>query len=127
MLALDEKEYEAAQKHLEEALYLVADQDHWRCGKVLHNLALVASRGGSAAAAQPLYEAARQHRRSAGDLRGEAETRANLGVLAHNAGDLAAARRLYLDSLTLRRALGDRYGIGSMLNNLAEFPQVGAA
>ena len=126
LLALDEKEYEAVQKLLEDALSVLSDQDHGRCGKVLHNLALVASRRGSAREAQQLYEAALQHRRSAGDIRGEAETRANLGVLAHNAGDLSAARSSYLDSLTLRRALGDRHGIGMMLNNLAELAEASA-
>jgi tetratricopeptide (TPR) repeat protein len=126
LLAIDEQEYEAAQKLLEEALSLLSDHDHLRRGKVLHNLALVASRRGSPEEAQRLYEAALQHGRSAGDVRREAETLANLGVLAHNAGDLSAARRLYLESLALRRGLGDRHGIGTMLNNLAELAEASA-
>jgi tetratricopeptide (TPR) repeat protein len=132
LLALDEKEDEAAQKLLEDAMGLLSERDHLRRGKVLHNLALAASRRGSRQEAQGLYEAALQQRRAAGDLRGEAETLANLGVLAHPpasrvpAGDLSAARRLYLDSLSLRRTLGDRHGIATMLNNLAELAEAQA-
>jgi predicted ATPase/class 3 adenylate cyclase len=123
LIALEEGDSDAAQTHFEEALRLLAADDHTQQGMVLHNLALLARRRGTVEEAKRLYQESLGHRRTAGDVRGEAETLGNLGFLAHIANDLAEARRLYDASLALRRDLRDRYGIAVMLNNLGELAE----
>lgn len=123
LLAMDQKDTEAAGAYLNDALALLADRDHSRRGRVLHNLARLTSRNGDPDAAKKLYGDALRHRKAAGDARGEAETLGNLGVLAQYAGDLAEARSLYLASLEILRRLRDRHWIAVMLFNLGEIEE----
>jgi tetratricopeptide (TPR) repeat protein len=123
LLAMDQKEQEEAAVFLNDALAMLAERDHGRRGRVLHNLARLASRRGELEAAREMYDQALKHRRAAGDARGEAETLGNLGVLAQYGEDLGEARRLYLDSLEILRRLRDRHWIAVMLFNLAEIAE----
>jgi predicted ATPase len=120
LLAMDQKDTAAAGVYLNDALALLAEGDHSRRGRVLHNLARLTSRNGDPDAAKRMYEDALRHRKAAGDARGEAETLGNLGVLAQYAEDLAEARTLYLASLEILRRLRDRHWIAVMLFNLGE-------
>jgi Flp pilus assembly protein TadD len=74
--------------------------------------------------AQRLYHQALTHRRTAGDLRGEAETLSDLGAVAHETRSYAEANRLYHESLVLYRAVRYPYGIAIILNNLGELAEV---
>jgi len=123
LLAMDRKDLVAADTFLGDALKMLAERDHGRRGRVLHNLARLASRKGDPEEGRRLYESALIHRRAAGDARGEAETLGNLGVLAQYAGNLAGARELYLDSLKILRRLRDRHWIAVMLFNLGEIAE----
>ncbi len=120
LLALDAGDGDRANSLFSESLELLDARDHWRRGLPLHNLARAAASRGEYHEAVRLYGEALQHRRAAGDARGEAETLGNLGVLAHQSKDLAEARERYLDSLKIHRALRDRFGIAVMLTNLGE-------
>jgi tetratricopeptide (TPR) repeat protein len=127
LFAMDAGDAETAEQRLQEALTLLAPDDFLRRGKVLHNLARLASRRGQAEQAERLYQEALGCRRAASDARGEAETLANLGVISHEAGDLAAADQQYRESLSLYRSLDDRHGIAVMLNNLGELAELSEA
>jgi predicted ATPase/class 3 adenylate cyclase len=122
-IAAEREEVETTRQLFEEALDLLPPQQHWRQAIVLHNLARLASRAAQPEEARRLYEQALEHRRAAGDTRGEAETLGNLGAIAHIAGDYPAANRLYHQSLELRRAVRDRHGIAVMLHNLGELAE----
>lgn len=120
LLAMDEGNTDAAQQFLEDAFRLLPHNDHTRRGKVLHNLARLATRRGDVARARRLYQRSLTHRQAAGDARGGAETLSNLGALAQRIGSDLEARRLYRNSLALYRVIGDRHGIAVTLNNLGE-------
>jgi predicted ATPase/class 3 adenylate cyclase len=125
LIAGDTEATEESRRLLEEARELLCDEDHARLGMVLHNLARLCMGQKDCEAARTLYEAALQHRRAAGDARGEAETLGNMGVLAQNLGQTARARQLYLESLRVARTLRDRYSIAILLNNLGELAEAG--
>lgn len=123
LLALEAGDQTRARQLLEEALALLANNDHHRRGKALHNLAQLAAQRRDPETARRLYAETLAHRRAAGDARGEALTLGNLGVLAHRGGEWAAARDFYQESLAQRQTLSDRLGIAVLLNNLAELAE----
>jgi tetratricopeptide (TPR) repeat protein len=123
LLAVDERDLDAARRALEEAGRFLSADDHALHGRIRHNLGLVAVREGDTNSARCHYEEALAHRRAGGDLRGEAETLGNLGALAQNAGAHAEAGRLYRQSLSLLEAQQDRHGVAIVLNNLGELAE----
>jgi predicted ATPase/class 3 adenylate cyclase len=125
LLAIDAEDLDAAQASLEEGLRLTSKQEHTIRGKILHNLALLASRRGDAPLSRRLYQESLTHFRATGDLRDEAVALGDLGALAQeHEHDCAEARRLYQQSLALRHALRDRWGVAVMLNNLGELAEI---
>lgn len=123
VLAVRQKDLEAAQSFYEEAMQLWSEQAGGVRARTLHNIGEVAQRRGLAEEARWFYEESLVHRRQAGDIHGEAATLGNLGVLAWARGDYAEAQRLYAQSLRLHRTLRAPLGIAVMLNNLAEIAQ----
>jgi tetratricopeptide (TPR) repeat protein len=124
-IAMKAGDLAAAQSRFDDALQLLAVDDHIRRGIIMHNVADLAARRGDAEAARRLYRESLAHLRSAGDPRDEARLLGDLGALAHERGpDPLEARRLYQESLTLYRELGDRHGIAVMLNNLGELAEM---
>ena len=120
LLAMDAQLFDAARELFEESLLLRGENDHSARARVQHNLALVASRHSDNDEARRLYQESLNHRRKAGDTRGEATTLGNLGALAFKTDDWKAARALYEQSLALRRQMSDQQGIALMLYNLGE-------
>ena len=119
-VAIIDEDFQAAAGWLEEALSLANTEDHARLGIIHHNRARLASKMNRPADARRTYEVSLEHRRTACDLRGQAETLLNLGVLDYGAGDLDGAARRYFESLELSQRLQHPYGIAVALNNLGE-------
>jgi predicted ATPase/DNA-binding SARP family transcriptional activator len=124
LLVRKEGDMDAAQRHFNEALDLLADSDPVRRGMLLTNLAGLALRRGEMDKARGLYQESLSGLRAAGDLRHEATALNNLGLLAHQYDhDYAGARHLYHESLALYRRLRDQHGIAITVNNLGEIAE----
>jgi tetratricopeptide (TPR) repeat protein len=124
-IAMKEEDLAAAQNRFDDALQLLAEDDHIRRGVIMHNVADLAARRGDADAARRLYRESLAHLRTAGDPRDEARLLGDFGALSQECNeDPSEARRLYHESLALYRELGDRHGIAVMLNNLGELAEM---
>jgi predicted ATPase/class 3 adenylate cyclase len=124
-IAMKEGDLAAAQNRFDDALQLLAEDDHIRRGVIMHNVADLAARRGDADAARRLYRESLAHLRTAGDPRDEARLLGDFGALSQECNeDPSEAHRLYQESLALYRELGDRHGIAVMLNNLGELAEV---
>ncbi|BCM88444.1 putative HTH-type transcriptional regulator [Abditibacteriota bacterium] len=119
LLATEAQDVESARCFLNEALALWPKDDEARF-KTLNNLARLSARQGNTEEARRLYEEILAHRRSTGDLRGQAVALGNLGALSLGDMDYIQARRLYAESLQLWRALRDPLGTAVAINNLGE-------
>jgi tetratricopeptide (TPR) repeat protein len=128
---------EQHQEHLEraealfrEALALLEPSDSPRRGRLLHNLAYLASARGEWTVAEVGFQEALEERRRSAEPRGEAETRAMLGAvhqaLAADADPeeqsrrRAAARALHEEALAFFQDAGDRFWEAVTLYNLGE-------
>jgi tetratricopeptide (TPR) repeat protein len=123
LLALADKDFEAAADHFEGSLALRHPDDHAGCSLPMYNLAWLASLTGDQDGARRRYEESLERQRQAGDRRLQARTLGNLGAVAYRCGDYAEADRLYRESLALHRELGDTEGIATTLYNLAELAE----
>lgn len=119
-----------AEAHFREALAALPESDAPRRGKLLHNLAYLASARGEWREAERGFQEALEERRRSSEPRAEAETRAMLGAVnqglaaeappEERSRRLAAARALHEETLAFFREAGDRFWEGVALYNLGE-------
>ena len=120
VLAYVMSDYTAARTSYEASLVICRQLgDREGAGRVLNNLAGVASETGDRVAARRLYEEALAIQRSQPDRSITATTLGNLAIVLADDGDPIGARALFEESLAIHRELGDRQNIARALNSLA--------
>ena len=115
-LALDQGDYDEAERLTRESLALFRElDDARRSANLQSNLALLALARGQYADAEPLLVECATLARSLGDVRLLAVNLGNLAIVVHARGDGDKAATLFEESLTLAREVGDRFLISEAL------------
>lgn len=121
-LAREQGDHGAAQRHLEESLFLHQEhEDTRRAAAVLHELGILFARAGDCVSARDRFARALPLAREAGDRRREALIRGDLGVTYFDDGQWDKAKEEIEPALAILRALHPRAraAVASQLANLA--------
>jgi DNA-binding CsgD family transcriptional regulator len=119
--ALEQSDYEPAQRSLEESLLLYRDLgDNYGVAHALECLGVAKTRLGDYGRATQLQEESLALYRELGHKWGIAVSLVNLGTLALKQGEYEQATTLHLESLALLRVMGDSLHIGYVLSMLGQ-------
>jgi tetratricopeptide (TPR) repeat protein len=119
--ALEQSDYDQAQRSLEESLLIYRElDDKYGVAHALECLSVAKWRLGDYGRAARFQEESLSLYRDLGHEWGIAASLNNLGVVAQEQGDYERAAALHLESLALSRVLGDSLEIGWGLRSLAQ-------